>query len=139
MASQARIVSKGGWARGLMPIYSPDQFLFTAALLLLIFVLLRAVEPDAAVLVTFCAGVGASVVAYSARPAFLLIERGRRNAIVETLNSIDYRYIPEREHWVPPIPRWQRWTYNFVTIKEEEAAVRVYGPANLLHILRESI
>ena len=139
MASQARIVTKGGWARGLIPLYSADQLLFTAAVLLLIFVLLLAVEPEAAILVTLSAAAGASVVAYSARPAYLLVEPGRKEAILETLNSIHYRYIPQRDHWVPPIPRWQRWTFNFVTINEDEVGVRVYGPANLLRILRESV
>jgi hypothetical protein len=137
MASHSRIVSKGGWARGLVPVYSADQFLFTVASLLVIFALLRALDPGAAWVVTLSAGVGGSVVAYVARPAYLFMERGRTGAIIETLNSIDYRYIAERDHWVPPIPRWLRWTYNFVTIKEEEVWVRVYGPANLLHIIRD--
>jgi hypothetical protein len=138
MAPHSRITSKGGWARGLLPFYSADQVASTAAVLLLIFVLLHAWEPGAAGVVTLCAGVGASLVTYSARPAFLHIKRGRRGAVVEALNSIDYCYIPERDHWVPPIPRWQRWTYNFVTIREEGVSVRVYGPANLLRFLRES-
>lgn len=138
MASHLRIVSKGGWARGLVPFYSADQLLFTAGILLLVFVLLRALEPGVAGWVTLSAGVGASLVAYSARPAYLLVERGRSGAIAEMLRSIEYRYIPERDHWVPPIPRWLRWTYNFVTIEEEGARVRVYGPANLLHVFRKS-
>src|SRR5690349_14792073 len=135
MTPRSQIISKGGWARGLVPLYSADQVACTAALLLLIFGLLRALEPGAAGVVTLYAGVGASIASYLARPAYLLIELGRKEAVVEALNSIDYRYIPERDHWVPPIPRWQRWTYNYATIEENAAGVRVYGPANLLRVL----
>lgn len=137
MTTRARIVSKGGWARALVPLYSADQALFTAAVLLLIFTLLHALKPGDAGLLTLSGAVGASVVAYSARPAYLLVESDRPGAIVEILQSIGYRYIDKRDHWVPPIPRWQRWTYNFVTIEQEGPSIRVYGPINLLHFLRD--
>jgi hypothetical protein len=138
MTQRSRIMSKGGWARGLVPLYSADQVACTAALLSLIFVLLHAFGVRDAGLFTLFGGGGASLVAYSARPAYLLIEGGRSEAVVGALNSICYRYIPERDHWVPPIPRWLRWSANFVTITEAAGSVRVYGPANLLRFLRES-
>jgi hypothetical protein len=138
MIQHSRIISQGGWARGLVPLYCADQVACTAALLLLIFWLLQAFGVEDAGAVTLSAGVGASLVTFSARPAYLLIEGGRTEGVVESLNSIGYRYIPERDHWVPPIPRWLRWSHNFVTITEDDALVRVYGPANVLRFLRES-
>lgn len=136
MSNRCKIVSKGGEWRALLPVYSADQALGTAAIVAAMFVLVVLVEPKAAPVVTTAAAAGGLIVNYTARPAYLLISREQVPLLIETLESIAYQYVPERDHWVPPIPRWSRWTYNFVKVEDFSGSeARVYGPANLLHFV----
>jgi hypothetical protein len=92
-------------------------------------------DRDAAAMVTLGGYVGMSAVNWTARPSYIVIEEAEVSAATKALQEIDYRYVPERDHWVPPIPRWLRWTFNFVKFEQRGTVVRVSAPANLLRYL----
>lgn len=139
MGKRYDIISQGGRWRGLLPVYSADQALGSFVVVGGLFVLAWLLHPEAALGVTAAGGAGGLAVAYYARPAYLVIGRERVPLIIEALQLIAYRYVPERDHWAPPIPRWMRWSYNVVKIKEAGSEVRIEGPANLLHLLAAKV
>ena len=139
MVLRSQIISKGGPARGLLPLYSTDQLIFTTGLLGAIYGLTTLVEPDAAAIITMFAAIGGLAANYASRPAYLRLNGDRVSSVEEALHAINYLYVTERDHWVPPIPRWLRWSYNFVKIEKRDTATRVYGPANLLRYLTSKV
>jgi hypothetical protein len=96
-------------------------------------------DPQSAVLVTLGGLLGMSAVNWSAKPSYIAIQESEKSVLVSALESIHYRYVPSRDHWVPPLPRWLRWKFNFVKFCADANWVRVVGPANILRYLAQQL
>jgi hypothetical protein len=130
-----RVVSQHSWLRDLLPFYSLDMSLFGVAVVAAAYALMLWLDPPAAPLVTLGGFLGMSLVNWTAKPSYMLIEKEQEAVLVSALESITYRYVPARDHWVPPLPRSARWKLNYVKFCPDRHQVRVVGPANILRHL----
>ena len=129
------VISQHSRLRDLFPFYTADQLLFGIVMVLGAYAFFLWLEPSAAPLCTAGSYIGMALVSYSARPAYMIIDEHKVPMLVGALRSIEYRHIADRDHWVPPLPRWLHWKHNFVKINASGIAVRVNGPANALSFL----
>ena len=129
------VVSQHSAFRDLLPFYSVDMALFAVAIIVGTYALMVWLDSPAATFVTLGGFIGMSVVNWTVKPSYMLIQKGQKPNLVSALESIHYRYVPERDHWVPPLPQWLRWKFNFVKFCPDGGGVRVVGPANILQHL----
>ena len=135
MGNRGQVVSQHPVLRDLLPFYTGGQLLFGAGLAASTYGLLSWLGEPAALLITGSGVVGLALVNWTARPSLLLLDEQQVPLLLATLRSIGYRYSPERDHWVPPLPRWLRWKFNVVKLVGVGERVRVTGPANALKFL----
>jgi hypothetical protein len=121
--------------RDLLPFYSLDMVLFSAALLGATFTLMLWLDPPAAPFVTACGFLGAAGVDLSARPSYIDVSGHQSAVLVALLERSKYHYLSDMDYWVPPLPRWLRWKWNYVQFSANENSVRVAGPANVLRVM----
>ena len=137
--SRPTVVTQQSTLRDLFPFYSLDMFLSGAALVGAVYGLMLLLDPPGAMLVTVGGYVGMALVNWTARPSYFLITRDQEPALIAALRNINYQCVPSKDRWVPPLPRWLRWKYNFLRSEADGDAVRVVGPANLLAYLADQL
>src|SRR6476469_9499925 len=121
--------------RDLFPFYSVDMALFGVAIVAATYCLMRWLDPPTAITIATGGYVGMAFVNWTAEPSYFWVPPQQQSVLTSTLEGLHYRYVPARDHWVPPLPRWLRWKFNFVKFCPEGHAVKVVGPANILQHL----
>jgi hypothetical protein len=121
--------------RDLLPFYSVDMALFGIAIIAAIYGLMRWLDPPTATIVTLGGYAGMALVNWTAKPSYFVVQPRQQRVLTSTLEALHYRYVPARDHWVPPLPRWLRWKFNYVKFCPEGQAIKVVGPANILQHL----
>ena len=137
--SRPTVVSQRSTLRDLFPFYSADMVLFGAALVVIAYALMLWLDPPRATLVAVGGYVGMAAVNWMGRPSYMLINSHQQAVLTGALENMEYRYVPSKDHWVPPLPRWLRWKFNYVKFQPDGPTVRVVGPAYQLSYLADQL
>ena len=137
--SRPTVFSQRSTLRDLFPFYSADMVLFGTALVVIAYALMLWLDPPRATLVAVGGYVGMAMVNWTGRPSYMNINLQQQAVLTEVLKNIEYRYVPSKDHWVPPLPRWLRWKFNYVKFEPAGTTVRVVGPAYQLAYLADQL
>ena len=125
MATITHLHSKA--RRFLLPIYGPDQAIFTAVLGALVIVGCLAVDPAATPYLAGGAMLGMWFMAGPHAPVLAEVSPSARNVIEEILDA-QWKRSATPSCWVPRGPRWLRWGYVRICLEERTDRLIVTGP-----------
>ena len=106
--------------------------LFSAVIIGATYALMLWFNPPAAAVVTLGGLGGVVMVNRAARPSYMVVAKHQEASLISLLERSKYRYVFDKGHWVPPLPRWLRWKLNFIKFSADDGSVQIAGPANVL-------
>lgn len=123
--------SQNSALRDLLPFYSVGHAVFSAILLLGIYLLMLWFDAPTAPFVALGSFVGVAAVGTLGKPAWMLVGLNQVGQLEVFLARQKYQRDLAGD-WVPPLPWWLRWNYNRVRVRNEDGAAFVTGPATVL-------
>jgi hypothetical protein len=124
--------------RLLLPIYGPDQAIFTAVVISLVALVCFSLEPAAAPYVIGGSIIGGWLKSYPHAPVSVRVPNSRRVAATRILDTHWHR-AETGDCWVPRASRWRRWGYVKICLKDaSDGELIISGPrANVLALVAD--